>query len=172
MPPTGLPAKDEAAPYYYTYIDRVTDPDISAYLIRQTTEFPKFLATISEEKSLRKYEPSKWSIREALNHVNDTERIFALRALWFSRGLPVALPSFDQDIAAAAAHADNISWSRHVEDFRNVRAATLSLFANMPEDAWMKTGIAGDKSFTVRSLAYIVAGHVDHHLAILRERYL
>jgi DinB superfamily len=171
MAPMGLPAKGEAAPYYSTYIDRVTDPDISSYLARQTGEATKFLSSISEEKSLHKYEPSKWSIREAWNHVNDAERIFAHRALWFARGLP-PLPSFDQDIAAAVAHADDISWSRHVEEFRDVRAATLSLFANMPEDAWMKTGIASDKSFTVRSLAYIIAGHVDHHLAILRERYL
>jgi len=172
MPAIGRPGKDEAASYYSTYIDRVTTADVNAYLIQQRDESVKLLSTITEDKSLYKYDPAKWSIREMLNHLNDTERIFTHRALWFGRGLPASLPSFDQNIAAPAAAADQISWSAHVEEFRNIRAATISLFANLPADAWAKTGIASDNRVSVRALAYITAGHVDHHLAILRERYL
>jgi hypothetical protein len=96
----------------------------------------------------------------------------AFRAFWFARGLNTPLPSFDQDIAAAGAEADKVSWSAHIEEFRRVRLATISLFRNMPPDAWMRSGIASDNPFTVRSLAYIIAGHVAHHVKIIRERYL
>jgi hypothetical protein len=107
-----------------------------------------------------------------LNHLTDTERAFAFRALWFARGFDSPLPGFDQDIAASGARADAIAWAAHVEEFRRVRLSTVSLFRNMPPDAWMKTGIASDNPFTVRALAFIIAGHVAHHAAILRERYL
>jgi len=107
-----------------------------------------------------------------LNHVTDTERSFAFRALWFARGFDTPLPSYDQHIAAAGAEADRISWAAHIEEFRRVRLATISLFRNMPPDAWARSGIASDNRFTVRALAFITAGHVTHHLKILRERYL
>src|ERR1700683_2130900 len=111
MPAIGRPGKDEAASYYSTYIDRVTTADVNAYLIQQRDESVKLLSTITEDKSLYKYDPATWSIREMLNHLNDTERIFTHSALWFGRGLPASLPSFDQNIAAPAAAADQISWS-------------------------------------------------------------
>ena len=104
--------------------------------------------------------------------MTDTERAFAFRALWFSRGFTDSLPSFDQDTAASGAGADSVPWAAHVEEFRNVRLSTLSLFRNMPEESWMRMGIASDNRFTVRAVAYIAAGHAEHHLRILRERYL
>ena len=107
-----------------------------------------------------------------LNHITDTERAFAFRALWFARGFQAPLPSYDQNIAAAGAEADNVSWSAHVEEFRRVRLSTISLFRNLPAEAWTRSGIASDNPFTVRALAYIIAGHVAHHVAVLRERYL
>jgi hypothetical protein len=107
-----------------------------------------------------------------VNHINDSERIFLLRALWFARGFKSALPDYDQNICVPAARADNISWASHIGEFRAVRLATISFFKNMPEEGWGRTGIASGNSFTVRALAYILAGHVDHHNAILRERYL
>jgi DinB superfamily len=172
MPVLGLPGKDEAAPYYSTYIDWVKEPDVNAYLAQQLNVATEFFSRISEQQSLHRYAPDKWSMREALNHINDTERIFAWRALWFARGLPSPLPSFDQEIAARAAHADAVPWNVQVEEFRNIRLSTISLFKNMPDDAWMKSGIASEKKFTVRALAFIIAGHVDHHINVLRTRYL
>ena len=104
--------------------------------------------------------------------MTDTERAFAFRALWFARGFGAALPSYDQEVAASGAKADSVSWAAHVEEFERVRQATISLFRNLPPDAWMRSGMASGNLFTVRALAFIIPGHVAHHVKILRERYL
>jgi hypothetical protein len=168
----GRPQPNEAASYYSTYINRVGSDDILDVLATQLEEAGAFLSGISEEQSLHRYAPGKWSMRELLGHVNDTERVFTFRALWFARGFQDPLPSYDQEIAVAAAESDKVSWASHVEEFRAIRSATLPLFRNLPSEAWLRGGIASDNPVTVRALAYIVAGHLSHHLAILRERYL
>ncbi|HJZ52430.1 MAG TPA: DinB family protein [Candidatus Acidoferrales bacterium] len=168
----SLPGRDEAAPYYFTYIDRIASDDIVSVLTNQLQEVPAFLSQISEEKSLHRYAPEKWSIRQVLNHVNDTERTFAFRALWFGRGFSEPLASFDQNTAANGARADDYSWASHVTDLRDVRNATLSLLQNLPEEAWSRKGVASGNAVTVRALAYIIAGHLLHHIAIVQERYL
>lgn len=168
----GRPEPNEAATYYYGYINLISSDDIVSVLEAQLEETLKFLAEISEDKSVERYAPDKWSMRQLLSHVNDTERVFLFRALWFARGFPDPLPSYDQNVAVAAADADNVSWAKHVAEFRSIRQASLSFFNNLPEEAWLRTGIASDNPFTVRALAYITAGHVAHHTAILRERYL
>jgi len=169
---TGPPEPSEAAPYYFRYIDRIAGGDIVGFLQTQLNEMSALLARISEEKSLHRYAPEKWSIRQVVNHVNDTERVFVSRAFWFARGFDSPLPSYDQDISAAAARADEFSWANHVEEFRGVRLATLAFFRNLPAGAWMRGGVASGNPFSVRALAYITAGHASHHTAILRERYL
>ncbi|HUJ22817.1 MAG TPA: DinB family protein [Bryobacteraceae bacterium] len=169
---TGRPERNEAAPYYFTYIDRITSDDVVGQLELQLEETPAFLRGISEQKSLHRYAADKWSIRQVVNHITDTERAFAFRALWFARNFDTPLPSYDQNISADAARADEFSWASHIEDFRAVRLATITLFRNLPAGAWMRTGIASGNPFTVHALAYIIAGHVVHHRAILEERYL
>jgi hypothetical protein len=161
----------EAAPYYFTYIDQVAGDDVSSTIEIQLEESLAFFSGISDERSLYRYAPDKWSVRQVLNHISDTERSFAFRALWFARGFETPLPSYDQNIAAAGAEADRIAWSAHVEEFRRVRLSTISLFANMPADAWERRGIASDNTFTVRAMAFILAGHLEHHRKILRDRY-
>jgi hypothetical protein len=168
----GRPQPNEAAPYYFTYIDQVPGENVLAAMESQLDESVQLLSTISEQKSLHKYAAEKWSIRQLLNHLSDTERAFAFRALWFARGFETPLPGYDQTIAAAAAEADAIAWSAHVEEFKRIRLATISFFRNCPADAWMRAGIASDNRFTVRALAFIIAGHVTHHLEILRSKYL
>ena len=168
----GRPQPNEAASYYSLYIDRVPSDDVVEVLATQLEEAVDFLSEISEDQSLHRYGPDKWSMRELLGHVNDTERVFMFRALWFARGFQDPLPSFDQEIGFKAAGSDRVSWASHVDEFRAIRSATLAFFRNLPEDAWLRSGVASDNSVTVRALAYIVAGHVSHHLAILRERYL
>jgi len=167
----GIPQEREAAEYYFRYIRRVDDADILGVLDRQANEVPVFLRGISEEKSLYRYATGKWSIRQLWSHVNDAERIFVSRALWFARGLDTPLPSFDQEIAVSAAKADAIPWSNHLNEFEHVRAATVDFFRNLPAESWTRKGMASGNPITVRALAYIVAGHVAHHEAILRERY-
>lgn len=165
------PERMEAAPYYFTYIDQVAGDDVSSTIEIQLEESLAFFSGISDERSLYRYAPDKWSVRQVLNHISDTERSFAFRALWFARGFETPLPSYDQNIAAAGAEADRIAWSAHVEEFRRVRLSTISLFANMPADAWERRGIASDNTFTVRAMAFILAGHLEHHRKILRDRY-
>ena len=168
----GLPDRTEAPPYYFRYIDRITNGDVVAELASQRQEALDLFAGISEEKSLHRYAPDKWSVRQVLNHVSDTERLFVFRAFWFARGFDSPLPSFDQNVSSAAAGADDISWSKNVEEFDDVRRSTIDFFRNLPKEAWMRRGIASDNPFTVRALAYIAAGHLSHHVAILREKYL
>ena len=168
----GRPERAEAAPYYFRYIDLVQDHDVLARLEAQLDELMPFFGGISEEQSLTRYAPDKWSIRQVLNHVNDAERLFLFRAFWFARGFDSPLPSYDEKAGAAAAHADRFSWESHVEDFRAARLGTIAFFRNLPADRWMARGVASDNPFTVRALAYILAGHVAHHAAVLRERYL
>jgi uncharacterized damage-inducible protein DinB len=166
------PQPNEAASYYFTYIDRVQSDDIVSELASQLDETVAALSAVSEEKSLTRYAPDKWSIRQLLSHVNDTERLFLFRALWFARGFHDPLPSFDQNIGVEGADADKVSWANHVAEFRNIRLATLAFFRNLPAEAWERGGIASDNHFTVRALAYIIAGHASHHTAVMQERYV
>src|SRR5580700_5652694 len=168
----GRPQESEAAKYYFTYIDRVVGDDVVATIESQLEASSALYSGISEEKSLHRYAPDKWSIRQVLNHVSDTERAFAFRGLWFARGFAEPLPGFDQNIAAAGVDADAIPWASHIEEFRDVRQSTLSLVRNLPVESWDRRGVASGNPFTVRAVAFIIAGHVEHHLRVLRERYL
>jgi hypothetical protein len=168
----GRPQANEAAPQYFKYIDQVPGDDIVATLDSQIEPALAVLSDISEEASLQRYAAGKWSIRETLNHITDTERVFAFRALWFARGFTAPLPGYDQNAGVAVAGADSVDWAAHIEEFRRVRLATVPLFRNLPPDAWMRSGTADGNLFTVRAIAYVIAGHMTHHLAVLRERYL
>ncbi|MCU1384124.1 MAG: hypothetical protein JWL71_2821 [Acidobacteria bacterium] len=167
----GRPERGEAADYYFTYIDKVVTDDIGAYLSTQADAALARLRTVSDPDSLRRYAPDKWSAREVVGHVNDAERVFAFRALWFARGFDTPLPSFDQDVAVAGAGAHGRTWGSHIEEFRAVRAATVALFRDLPADAWTRRGTASGNPVSVRALAYVIAGHLAHHLAILDDRY-
>jgi hypothetical protein len=170
---TTLLDRSEAAEYYYTYIDRVPKgEDIRRVLETQLGETVSALSGISESKSLHRYAPDKWSIREVVGHINDCERMFTFRALWFARGLAGELPSFDQDVAMSAVRFHDRALTDLVAEFRVIRESSLHFFRNLPDEAWPRRGIASGNPFTVRALAYITAGHVEHHMTILRERYL
>ncbi len=168
----SAPDRTEYAAYYSPYIDKVAGNDVLAVLEAQLGQTLPVLEHVSEERSLHRYAPDKWSIRQVMSHVNDAERLFAFRAFWFARGIEDPLPSFDQDAAVTIAGADERPWSSHVDEFKSIRAGTLTLFRNLPADAWMRRGVASGNPFTVRALAYICAGHVTHHVNVLQERYL
>jgi hypothetical protein len=168
----SAPDRTEFAEYYLPYVEKVAGDDVMQVLEQQPGEVLPMLENMSEERSLYRYAPDKWSIREVMSHVTDTERLFSFRALWFARGIAEPLPGFDQDDAVAFAGADERSWSSHLAEFKSVRAATLTLFGNLPGEAWMRRGVASGNPFSVRALAYICAGHVAHHVKVLRERYL
>ena len=171
MDPFPRPGATEFAPYYLTYVDQVPSGDIREILSAQAVDILPLFDGISEERSQHRYAPDKWSIRQVLSHINDTERLFTMRAMWFARALPEPQPSFDQDVAIANAGADNRTWASHLAEFKAIRSATLALFDGLPGEAWSRRGVASGYEVTVRALAFITAGHVAHHARILRERY-
>lgn len=166
------PERDETADYYFKYIDLVPDGDIREFLDDQRQATMNFLAAIPGPLVRHRYAPDKWSVGEVVNHINDCERLFTMRAFWFAREMKSPLPSFEPEDAVRAARAGDRSLNSHVHEFASIRSSTIDLFRNMPDDAWLRSGTASDFPFTVRSLAYIAAGHVIHHSQILRERYL
>ena len=166
------PGPAEAPEYYFKYISLVPNGDILRILDEQRGDFVSLLRGYSEEQSRFRYAPDKWSVREVVAHINDAERLFAFRAFWFARGFTSGLPGFDQMVAAQHTNADERALSSHVDEFESVRASTLDLLRHLSPDAWLRTGVASDCPFTARALAYIAAGHVIHHAAILKERYV
>jgi hypothetical protein len=166
------PLPNEAASYYFRYIDLVPDGDVLSSLSNQFDETTNFLSSISEEQSTGSYAPDKWTLRQVLSHINDTERVFLFRALWFSRGSQEPLPGFEQDVYVASSGANDVSWARLVDEFRSVRSSTLTFFQNTPADFWSRSGIASENPVTVNALAYIIGGHLAHHVNVMKERYL
>jgi hypothetical protein len=169
---TGRPEPNEAADYYFRYIDRIEGADVCAVLEAQGASTTAALRAITDAVSRHRYADGKWTLREVLGHLNDTERLFVSRAFWFARGFDTPLPSFDQDVAMTASGAGARAWSSLVDEFETIRAATLTFFRSLPPEAWLRRGVASGNPFSVRALAYLAAGHVDHHMAIVRDRYL
>ena len=169
---TTIPDRTEAAEYYFTYIDQVPRGDVRRTLVEQSEEVLALLRGISGDQSLFRYAPGKWSIRELVSHINDAERVFSFRAFWFARGFQDPMPSFDQDAGMPFANADARGWADHLDEFAAIRSATVALFNSLPAEAWDRRGIASTNPVSVRALAYICAGHVAHHLQILKEKYL
>lgn len=166
------PDPAEFAEYYGRYIAAVPDGSILASLESQRAEVASLLASIPEEKEGFRYAPGKWSIREVVGHVTDGERVFSCRALAFARGDEGPLPTFDENGYAAESGADVRSLAELAAELDTVRGATLSLFRGFGDEAWSRTGVASGYEFTVRSLAWIICGHAEHHMNILRDRYL
>ena len=168
---SGRPGADEAIPYYFRYIDRIAGDDVVALLEAQLAGLAPQLSAVADPASTSRYASDKWSMREVLGHVSDTERLFVARAFWFARGFDAPLPSFEPDACAVAGGARDVPWDDLVQEFRSVRLATVSFFRNLPPDRWTARGVASGNTFSVRALAFLAAGHADHHAAILAERY-
>ena len=166
------PEPGEHAPYYSRYINLVPPGDVIGILRTQVEGTLATLNGISESASLRRYEDGKWSIREVVGHLTDTERIFAYRALRFARNDDAALPGFEQDDYIRAANFDRRPWDGLIREFEAVRRSNIYFFEGLDEAAWLRRGVASGHEITVRALAYIIAGHELHHMAILRHRYL
>jgi hypothetical protein len=170
-PAIGRPEPSEHSPYHERYLSLVPGNDILATLESQRRQTLILLSGRDESEGDFRYAPGKWSVKEVLGHVCDTERIFAYRALRISRGDRTPLAGFEQD-----DYVRNSPFSRRplpeiIEDYIAVRRATLTLFRNLDEQAWMRRGIANNNEISVRALAYITAGHELHHRRILEEKY-
>mgnify|MGYP005624704071 CR=1 FL=1 len=169
------PNPGEYPPYADMYIRLLPDDGrILDHLWDNFRAARKFVRAIPGERLTHRYAPGKWSIKQILVHVVDDERIYAYRALRFARGEKLGLIGFDQDAYAAASEADRRSLDSILQEWETVRLATIALFANLPEASLTRighgSGSASDAS--VRALAYHIAGHEQHHLHVIRERYL
>ena len=157
---------------YGKYISLVQGDDLIEILDHQLNDSLAMLCRISEVKSLHRYEPAKWSIKEVLGHLNDSERIFTYRALRFARNDHTALSGFDQDPYVSEAGCDARPWSELVEEFGHIRRSTILFFRGLKLEAQMRFGVANNAPITVRALGFAIAGHELHHMGILREKYL
>ena len=166
------PAPNEHVAYFAHYVDLVPKGDVLDLLGRQVDETAALVGGLSDRDGDFRYAEGKWSIKEVLGHVTDTERIFVYRALCFARGESAGLPGFDENEYAAHSNAGTRSLKDHVAELRTVRAATLSFFSGLGENDLMRRGTANQREYTVRAIAFIIAGHERHHTGILAERYL
>jgi DinB superfamily len=168
--PVTRPDSHEYASYYEKYVSLVPEHDILAVLKLQQGQMHDFLAGIAEADSCVRHPPYTWTVKQVVGHLTDSERIFAYRALRIARGDATPLAGFDENTYAESGQFDEIPISGLVEDFNAVRRASISLFGNLPLAAWPRRGTANNNEVSVRALAFIVAGHARHHLAILRQR--
>jgi uncharacterized damage-inducible protein DinB len=168
-----LPRPDatEHDPYYARYVAQVPAGDIVRLLAEQLDDTVRLLSAVPADRETYRYAPGKWSIREVVGHMIDTERVFTSRAHWFARQGGGALPSMDQEPWAAASNAGDRRLADLLAEYRAVRAATVALFASFDDEIGARRGVASGVEFTVRSLAWITAGHERHHLAVLRREY-
>jgi hypothetical protein len=166
------PEKTEYDPYYERYISLVADSDIIGTLGAQSTHLQDIFIGVTEEKGEFRYAEDKWSIKELLGHLIDGERMFAYRLFRISRGDETPIEGFEQDGYIENAHSNERSFADLLEEFSLLRRANMIFFKNLDEAAWSRMGTANNVKISVRALVYIMAGHIEHHLAILRERYL
>lgn len=169
---TRQPDATEYDPYYQTYISLVPREDVVATLSRQLEETLSTLRGLTETQADSRYAPDKWSIKELVGHLIDSERIFAYRALRFARNDQTPLPGYEQDDYVRAGNFGSRSMRDLADEFEQLRRANLSFFRSLDDEAWLRRGTANDAEVSVRALAYILAGHETHHMQILRTRYL
>ena len=167
----GRPQADECAEYYHRYIAAAEEPLLET-LAREPEDWDRLLARFPSEMERHRYTQGKWSVREVVAHVIDAERTFTMRALAFARGDQAHFPPFDQNEYASESRADRRSLASLAEELRAVRRATVLLLRSFEDEVWGRRGVASGKEFTVRSLAWIIAGHSAHHRWVLTERYL
>ena len=165
------PGPDESAPFYHGYISEVPGEHIGRYLAEQVPELERLVAPLDDTAARARYAPGKWSVKEVLGHVTDTERIFAYRLLRVARGDTTPLPGFDENAYVPAGAFDARALASIVGELRALRSSTIALMDGLAPDTWARRGQASGASVSARALAYIIVGHMAHHTRVLRERY-
>lgn len=165
------PQPSEHAPYFSKYIDLVPAGDIAATLAAQTAALAPFWQGITEAQS-QQHPDGKWNIKQVLNHLIDTERIFSYRTLRIGRGDQTPLPGFEQDDFEATSGSTNRSWTSLLDEYAAVRRSTLALFSNLPAEAWTRQGTASNNPMSAQAAAFATAGHELHHVQLLKAGYL
>lgn len=168
----GRPEAGEYDGYYASYIDRVKGEDVVSVLEAQVEELASLLAGIEPSTAARACAPGKWTFAEVIGHLVDSERIFGTRAVRIARGDATPQPGFDQDAYVADARFGERPLEDLADELLALRRANLAMFRNLDPVRWRRTGTANGVPVSVRALAWILAGHAAHHVAVLRERYL
>jgi hypothetical protein len=168
---TTRPAESEYAPYYARYVDLVPETDVLIALEEQLADIAQLSSRVTGEREQFRYGEGKWSIREVLGHLIDAERVFGYRAFCISRGEQAPLPSFDENAYVAESRYDERSLEDLAAEFAAVRRGNLAFLRKLDNRAWQRMGTASSKPISVRALAFIMAGHVRHHRAVLESRY-
>ncbi|NRD20164.1 DinB family protein [Winogradskyella eckloniae] len=163
---------NEYNPYYNTYIKQSTQLSLLDGLEANLASVVLFFSEISIDKHNYKYEKDKWTIKEVLLHIIDTERIFAYRALRIARNDTTALPGFEQDDYVDYCQANGRTLEDIINEFKTVRQATISLFKSFSPEALLRIGTASDSLISVRAIGYIIVGHENHHIEVIKQRYL
>lgn len=166
------PAADEFGGHFGNYIGLLATDDILAQLAANRAQTTALFSGLTEEQALSRYAPDKWSLKEVLAHLSDTERVMSYRMLRIARGDTTPLPGFDQDIFIAHGDFDRLPIAQLLGDYEAVRAATVSLIGTVAAGDWLRKGTASNASMSARSFASVIAGHELHHLNIVRDRYL
>ena len=167
-------SKEEYAPYFERYMQFVlaNNASIVENLIASQKEFDTFLRTKDNEFGNYAYKAGKWTIKELIQHIIDTERIFCYRALCFARNDKTALPGFDQDLFVANDNANKRDYQDLLDEMATLRQSSIQLFKSFSEDVLLRVGVASNNKISVRALGYLFSGHQKHHLNIIKERYL
>jgi len=165
------PRPDEYDRAFERYVSRVPETDVLPALERQPKEVVEALVGVPKEREGFRYAPGKWTIREVVGHIVDAERVFGYRALAISRGERASLPAFDEDDYAKRAGHGERSVASLLDELACVRAGHVLLLKNLDDDAWGRFGTANALPITPRAIAYILVGHVRHHMAVLAEKY-
>lgn len=171
-PRNPRPDPSEYAPHFERYISLVPDGGIADILTRQFDEYLPFYRGIGEAQSSHRYAPGKWSIKQVIGHVIDTERVFNYRGLAVSRGERQTLPGFEQDDYVTGANFDDRSLGDLIDELAAVRAATIPLFGRMSDELLARRGKAWQAEITALACGFVIAGHERYHVKHLREHYL
>lgn len=168
---TNRPDESEYSPYYQKYVALVPETEIIGPLEAQISEVQSLIEGLPEERGTFAYEDGKWTIKEVLSHLIDAERIFSYRAFRIARGDKTPIEGFEQDGYIENSHANQRSFTDLLDEFTQIRRANLAFFKNLKAADWIRSGTANNVEISVRSLAWIMAGHIRHHTDILRSRY-
>lgn len=170
-PAIGRPSEDEHPPGVASYLEAVEGDDLFAVFDSQLAAINTRLERIDDEKARFRYAEGKWSIKELLSHLCDSERVFSYRAMRIARGDETPLPGFDEQEYAAASGADRRGIGHILLEIRATRASTVALFESLAPDELDRRGVANTRVISVRALGWVTVGHFAHHLKILAERY-
>jgi len=166
------PEKSSHPPYFENYISKVSEDDVHQALHNNFKQLMVFFSSIQKEKENHAYAPGKWTIKQVLNHIIDCERIFAYRALRFARKDPQLVAAFEEDDYAKAADVSHRTLTDLLQEFEYVRLSTIALFTSFNQETLLRSGQMASGKANVLSLGFIVCGHANHHVNVIKEKYL